>query len=192
MPRAVHARRRNPVTVHALRDIARGGVGPVVRRTVFVPAPSADTGTSLTPEAGKCWLVESYRIPFVTSSHSANRNLLLTLNDGNENVWTIPTTATQAASLTYTYDWIAGYYNPNTTVVGTYLPMGLPPTILYPGWSLTLGFVNDDTADQVNKATAVVLEALVGATEAEYNLARTIEHRAMALAEVLADEVQGA
>jgi len=177
--------------VQLLRTLARGGVAPVVRRTIPIAAPAADTGITFAPDNGRTWQVLSIAIPFTTSSHSANRSLLLSLSDGQNTLWTIPTTAVQAASLTVTNTWIQDYYPVQSAAIGGALPMGLPPTILVPGWSLTVGLVNGDTADQVGVGYAQVLETFTGETEAEYNTARAIAHHAGAIAELVAGEVPG-
>lgn len=175
--------------MHLLRTLARGGVTPVVRRTVPIAAPAADTGITITPDNGRAWQIMSIRQSLVTSSHAANRNVTLTLNDGNVDLWSIPSTAVQAASLTVIYSWIADYWPVNTTISGGRLAVGIPPAILLPDWTLKVGFVNDDTADQLGVTTVEVLEAFTGRTEAEYDLARSIAHHADAIGELLTGEV---
>lgn len=174
-----------------LRTLARGGVAPVTRRTIPIAAPAADTGWVFTPDNGRAWQIESIYVPFVTSSHTANRRLTLTLSDGANVLWSIGSTADQAASLTTNYSWIADYYLVNTTINGGSLPIGLPPTILVPGWTLTLAIINGDTGDQAGNTAVEVLEAFTGQTEAEYNTARAVAHHADAIAELLEGQVPG-
>lgn len=174
-----------------LRELARGGVSPVVRRTIPIPAPAVATGLTFTPQTSRAWEVLSLGVSLVADSNTANRSALLSLSDGANTLWTLPPTAVQVASATIAYSWIYEYMNVATAAVGGAQAMRLPPTVLVPGWSLTLAITNMQAGDQVSAGYAQVLEALTGETEAEYNLARAIANRAGALAELLAGEVPG-
>lgn len=177
--------------MHLLRSLARGGVAPVARRTIPIARPDANTGFALAPETGRAWEVLSLSTSFVTASDVANRAVTLSLFDGQSTLWSIPPTAVQAASLTVTYSWIAGYTNAQTATVGGQQAVGMPPTILVPGWSLVVTVAAIAATDRFAVPNAQVIEAFTGQTEAEYNTARAIAHHAEALYELLEVGVPG-
>lgn len=177
--------------MHLLRTLARGGVAPVVRRTVPVTTPAAGVGWSLTPDNGRFWQVQSITATLATSSQAANRTTALTLSDGSSTLWSIPPVAVQTASLTYKYSWIADYPTPTVTVVGLAQAMPLPPAILAPGWSLACAVGAIDSGDQFTAIVAEVLEAFAGDTEAEYDIARAAAHHFEALSELFTQGVPG-
>lgn len=174
-----------------LRALARGGVTPVARRTIIGAVPAVAGGFVVTPENGRCWEVLSLAASLVSDSNAANRAVTLTLGDGNNNLWELPPLAVQVASKTYGYAWLAAYPSPIVTIVDAVQAMPLPPVILLPGWTLTVGVDAVQVGDQFGAPVAQVLETFFGATEAEYSAARAIEHHAEAIAELVAGEVPG-
>lgn len=177
--------------MHLLKTLARGGVTPVTRRVIRPTAPAAGANLTIAPENGRAWQVESLSFALITSSNVANRSAGLLVASGADVLYAIPPVAVQAASVTVAYSYLANYPRTMAAAIGSVQASPIPPIILLPDWSITTLVDNLHVADQIAVPVLVVLEAFVGRTEGEYDIARAIEHRADAIALAIAGEVEG-
>jgi hypothetical protein len=118
--------------------------GPVTN-----PAAGAGFKVTIGTEYYEAWAALTFLL--TTSSHAANRAVVLQLLDEASNVVAaIPAGSTQAASLGYTYSFVAGVGNVNAVeglaVVSPMFPMVIPSS-----YSLNVAITNVDTADQISK-----------------------------------------
>ena len=115
------------------------------RRTYLGSAPAAGADWSVTVPGGKAWRILSVRAALTTSVAAANRVAALTVSDGSAVFLTIPPAAVQAASLTWTYDWLE---HGNNVQVGTLLSGGFPDLIIPAGFVIASSTSLLDAGDQ--------------------------------------------
>lgn len=138
-------------------------------------AVAAGAGFTFRPSTADRFRVLCVAGQYVTSSHVANRQALLTLEDQSGNVlYQKGVVGTQAASLTYQYSWSSGSApaEGGSATADLTISDGLPDWWLPAGTQLLVSMTNVDTADQWTNTYA---QFLVGdETERLHELASLI------------------
>lgn len=132
-------------TVSAQGALWTVGAGSMSTTTGSDPAAGAEL--SVTVPAGERWELVSVQASLVTSAVAANRRVVLTVDNGTTVYARIPVGATQAASLTYVYGFIAGLGYANGSVLDLNVTTGVPPMILEAGYRIRTATVNIDAGD---------------------------------------------
>lgn len=124
--------------------------GRLQTEELHVASPAAGAGFTYTIGTNYAEAFSCLSFQLVTSSHSANRAVVLNLLDPASNVVAaIPSGSTQAASLTYTYSFVRGLGNVNA-VEGLTVCSPMFPMVIQPLYQLSVTIANVDTADQVS------------------------------------------
>jgi hypothetical protein len=127
-------------------------------RTKALATPAAGADLALAVPAGVLWELLGFHTNFVTSAVVAARLVILRVRDAdNVEQARLGPQATQAASLTQTYDWLAGYgvLNGNGR---QQMPLPAPPLLVREGWSLSTVTALIDAGDQYAGAFVTVRE----------------------------------
>lgn len=102
---------------------------PIVA-TLATADPAANTEISQTVPSNQFWQLIGARVSLVTDATVSNRTVQLTLDDGTT-VWNLyPSPSTQAASLTYNYNFAVGAQN--TTVLNNNVVVSLGSQLILP------------------------------------------------------------
>ena len=138
------------------------GHGHAFTQRLVVPNPAAGAAFTI-PADSRYWRVfDLIAFRLVTSSHTANRQVVLTYLDGDGvAIATLPSASTQAATLTYDYTWSTEFSNFNT-VVGGAVTSPLPFTLLPPGFSAAVTIGSEDTGDQVSNIRVMSEQFVTG------------------------------
>lgn len=166
-----------------LRAIARVGTGPIQKRVINAPSPAAGANFSFRVPGGKAWQLLAVRATFAASAQAANRDVVLTLNDGTGlTSVTVPTVAAITAGLTRNITWA----NVGVNLTGTTTAITLPlpsPWYMLPDETVVITVGSIDAGDQLSGVRIVVLETNTGDTYAAYDGAHAMRDHLEALIE---------
>lgn len=135
----------------------------------IVPAANPAAGAEIIEvvPAGQLWHVHSVRAVLVTDATVANRQSILTLDDGTNPFLELASQSNQAASTTVRYSWAQVYVAQYTSTQRSILPFPVGGIILQPGWRVTTSTpnlqANDNYARPQIFATVYELRSLAGA-----------------------------
>lgn len=124
--------------------------GRVISEASPVADPAAGAGFTITVNSSYWERASSLAFRLVTSGTSANRQVRLTVKDGDGvALCSIPTANVQAASLTRDYYFLPNVNAASGPVDGVFLSP-LPIFFLQPTWTLVVSIATVDTTDQVS------------------------------------------
>lgn len=128
----------------------------IARKARTFNAPAAGAEINLTPDEGGLWRITWLLFTFTASVAVANRNIAVTVDDGNAVVQRYTTANVQAASSANTYGAYPGV-TPGALVGGLVL-LAMPDEgiILDQGWHLRTVTALIDVADQYSAITATI------------------------------------
>lgn len=113
------------------------------------PAAGAGLTVAIGDDYYEAW--QALTFVLTTSSHAANRAVVLNLEDEAGNIIAaIPAGSVQAATLTYTYSFVRGVGNVNA-VEGLALTAPMFPMVIPSSYKLVVSIANIDTGDQISK-----------------------------------------
>lgn len=128
---------------------------PIVK-TVATTDPAANVEISQTVPAGQFWQILGARVALVTDANVANRTVALTIDDGTTVVNSYVSPSTQAASLTYNYNFVAG--GVNVTTLGTDVGVQVGPNLILPaGYRIKTVTTNRQVTDNFGVMTIFVI-----------------------------------
>jgi hypothetical protein len=128
--------------------IAAGVDGQGIRSVFSVGSPAAGADWTQTVPAGARWLLHGIRAQLLSSATAGNRTPALQIDDGTNAGVNISPGVVQAASLTNTWSWTAGYPTIGT-LVGTQNQITMPfPVPLLAGWRIRVITANLSGTDQ--------------------------------------------
>lgn len=134
--------------------------GPGNHRAITGSDPAANTEISETVPAGARWRLRSMRFALVTDATAANREVVLTLDNGTLAAYArIPSGANQAASLTHGYTF-ALHTQKIAPGVALAHALPLPDVILMPGSLIRTVTTNIQATDNYGAPTYIVEEWL--------------------------------
>lgn len=110
--------------------------------------PAANAELSQTVPAGEVWKVQAIRFTLVTSATVATRTVNLTIDDGTNQVWRSIAPATQTASLTRQYLWMAGITSDAGFDANNDIKLALPVNFpMAAGWRIRTQTTNLSSGD---------------------------------------------
>lgn len=127
-------------------------------RILRIPTPAAGANLSIIPDTAAHWLLFSLRFRFVTDANVANRHVVLTVQNGDDESIRLPAGSLQAASLDITYS--AFPTGRAATTVGTQGGVAWPERGLWipQGWSFQSEVINIQVGDQLSEITGLLYE----------------------------------
>lgn len=124
--------------------------GRVISEASPVTSPAAGAGFTITVNSRYWERASSLAFRLVSDGNAANRQVRLTVNDGDGvPLASIPTAAVQAASLTRDYYFLPNVNAASGPVDGVFLSP-LPIFFLQPTWTLVVSIASVQATDQVS------------------------------------------
>lgn len=138
------------------------GHGHAFSEVVTVPSPAANAGFTYTVGSQYWELLDSLSFRLVSDSNAANRQVLLTINDGDGiPLAAFPAASVQAASLTYDYFFLANLSSFNA-VVGTTVTSPLFAGFMQPTYTAVVTIAAKQAGDQVTRIRVGVERFVTG------------------------------
>lgn len=139
------------------------GHGHAFTQKQGVTSPAAGAGFTYT-NSGRYWeLADSLSFQMVTGSNAANRQIAVTIKDGDGiALATLPAASVQTASLTWQYTFARDFTTFNT-VVGLAVTAPLPALLLQPMYSVVVTVGAVDAADQISNVRLYLERFVTGA-----------------------------
>jgi hypothetical protein len=110
--------------------------GPGANLTVVNSAPGAGNNFTYTVPANLTQRLRTLAVSLTTSATVASRQMVLTITDGVNTLWKESCLATQAASLTYAYQYAERYSPTTSALTNLTLDCSLPEFVLRPGYTV--------------------------------------------------------
>jgi hypothetical protein len=138
------------------------GHGYAFTEEVAVPTPAAGAASFTYTPANYWEVIDSLTFKLVTDNNAANRQVTLTVKDGEGVALAVyPAASVQAASNTYTYSFLAELSNFNT-VVGGVVTSPVFPSLIRPGWSVVVSIGAVQVGDQASNIRFVLERFVTG------------------------------
>lgn len=134
--------------------------GPPRLRSVAGTDQAANTEVSENVPSNTRYMLKSLSVALTTDATAANRTVCLYVDDGTTKFFQVRAGITQAASLTYTYDFVAGYPVRDSALgADNRVIVPLPPDLLlFQGWRFKTQTVNMQAGDNYAAPQMMVYE----------------------------------
>jgi hypothetical protein len=131
-------------------------------RALQIATPAAGVDFTLSPNTSSHWLLWSLRLRFVSDANAANRHMVLTVQNGDTEIFRLTSGSQQAASLDITYS--AYPTGRAVTTVGTQGGIGWPEGGLWipQGYTFQSEIVNLQATDQISEISGLLYEFPTG------------------------------